>query len=144
MCSRLSEKDGEFDWSPTRLNIFWLLALNNPGICDANVVNYYSLVADISIISDGTSCEKICNDEEKICNGVGCLLMSCPSCFEDQNSAIRDVEAMLNRLEEAEALYPSSKAFAAQYPLYLKEEFTARVKVYNVINFKFISILFIG
>lgn len=70
-----------------------------------------------------------CDTEEKICNGGDCLKMSCPSCFEDQNCALRDVEAMLNRLEAAEALYPSSKGFAAQYPLYLQEEFTARVKV---------------
>ncbi|RZF44830.1 hypothetical protein LSTR_LSTR000782 [Laodelphax striatellus] len=77
------------------------------------------------------------NDEQDIadpvlpngtpCTGL-CLSMSCPTCFEDQNCALRDVEGMLTRLEAAEALYPSSKSFAAQHPLYLSDKFTARVK----------------
>lgn len=35
----------------------------------------------------------------------------------------------MERLEYAESLFPSSRAFAAQYPLYKSTEFTNRVKV---------------
>lgn len=74
-------------------------------------------------LKNGDGCDDVYN-----CNGGDCLKMSCPNCFDSVNCALRDVETMLNRLEAAEALYPSSKAFAAQYPLYLEEEFTGRVK----------------
>jgi mitogen-activated protein kinase kinase kinase 4 len=46
-----------------------------------------------------------------------------------QNQALKDVEKLLQRLEAAEALYPSSKAFAAQHPLYKCSQFVGRVKV---------------
>ncbi|XP_075215623.1 mitogen-activated protein kinase kinase kinase 4 isoform X2 [Lycorma delicatula] len=89
-----------------------------------------------------------CDQEVKVCNGGGCLKMSCPNCFEDQNCALRDVEVMLNRLESAESLYPSSKAFAAQYPLYLSDQFTARVKAmclwYNMTKHHRLTVLILA
>lgn len=57
-----------------------------------------------------------------------CLSMFCQCCIERQNEAIKEVEKLSSRLEQAEALYPSSKAFAHNYPLYLSEQFVARVK----------------
>jgi len=35
----------------------------------------------------------------------------------------------MERLEYAESLFPSSRAFAVQYPLFKSAEFTNRVKV---------------
>ncbi|CAG9822697.1 unnamed protein product [Phaedon cochleariae] len=58
----------------------------------------------------------------------GCLALLCPSCLEAQNKAFRDVEKLLKRLEEAENLFPSSKAFAELYPIYSSAEFVGRVK----------------
>jgi hypothetical protein len=55
--------------------------------------------------------------------------MYCNSCVDIQNQALKDVEKLLQRLEAAEALYPSSKAFAAQHPLYKCSQFVGRVKV---------------
>lgn len=49
--------------------------------------------------------------------------------MEEQNRALREVGALMTRLQAAEALFPSSKAFAAQYPLYMSDLFIARVKV---------------
>lgn len=48
--------------------------------------------------------------------------------MESQNEALRDVEALLKRLEEAESLFPSSQAFAELYPLYSSPEIVGRVK----------------
>ncbi|XP_025161131.1 mitogen-activated protein kinase kinase kinase 4 isoform X1 [Harpegnathos saltator] len=58
----------------------------------------------------------------------GCLSMFCRACARAQSEALQQVEGLLGRLEAAEALYPSSQAFAANYPLYKSAEFTDRVK----------------
>jgi len=58
----------------------------------------------------------------------GCLSMYCRACARAQREALQQVESLLTRLESAEALYPSSQAFAANYPLYRSAEFTDKVK----------------
>ncbi|XP_018571882.1 mitogen-activated protein kinase kinase kinase 4, partial [Anoplophora glabripennis] len=58
----------------------------------------------------------------------GCICLHCVSCMEAQNEALRDVETLMKRLEEAESLFPSSQAFAELYPLYNSPEFVGRVK----------------
>lgn len=58
----------------------------------------------------------------------GCLSMFCRACARAQGEALQQVESLLGRLEAAEALYPSSQAFAVNYPLYKSAEFTDRVK----------------
>lgn len=45
-------------------------------------------------------------DEEDFCS---CVSMFCPPCMEQQNNALREVEALMTRLQAAEALFPSSK-----------------------------------
>ncbi|KAJ8982782.1 hypothetical protein NQ317_018195 [Molorchus minor] len=60
----------------------------------------------------------------------GCLSTCCGSCLDSQNEALRDVENLLKRLEDAENLFPSSKAFAELYPLYKSTEIVGRVKSY--------------
>lgn len=69
--------------------------------------------------------------EEKHVTGscTSCVSLFCPSCMEHQNFALRDVDNLLQRLEAAEGLFPSSKSFAQQYPLYKSPQFIARVKV---------------
>ncbi|XP_049820436.1 mitogen-activated protein kinase kinase kinase 4 isoform X2 [Aethina tumida] len=62
----------------------------------------------------------------------GCLSMYCMSCFEAQNDALRQVEGLSRRLEEAENLFPSNKAFAELYPLYNSPEFVGRVKAISL------------
>ncbi|XP_047366755.1 mitogen-activated protein kinase kinase kinase 4 isoform X2 [Vespa velutina] len=64
--------------------------------------------------------------EHTLCSG--CLSMYCRACVRAQGEALRQVEGLLARLEAAEALYPSSQAFAVHYPLYKSPEFTGRVK----------------
>ncbi|XP_017881304.1 mitogen-activated protein kinase kinase kinase 4 [Ceratina calcarata] len=66
------------------------------------------------------------NIELGIC--PGCLSMYCRACARAQGEALQQIEGLLARLEAAEALYPSSQAFAAYYPLYKSTEFTDRVK----------------
>ncbi|XP_076665905.1 mitogen-activated protein kinase kinase kinase 4 [Andrena cerasifolii] len=58
----------------------------------------------------------------------GCLSMYCRACARAQGESLQQVEGLLARLEAAEALYPSSHALAAHYPLYKSAEFTGRVK----------------
>lgn len=58
----------------------------------------------------------------------GCVTMQCASCLEAQNDAIREIEKILCRLEAAESLFPSSKAFAELYPLYSCPEVVGRIK----------------
>lgn len=67
-------------------------------------------------------------DQFSGCQPVMCLSMYCQFCIDRQNAAIRDIEKLSNRLEQAESLFPSSKAFASSYPLYKDEKFIARVK----------------
>lgn len=59
----------------------------------------------------------------------GCLGLFCSQCIEQQNLALCQVQQFMERLEYAESLFPSSRAFAAQYPLFKSPEFTNRVKV---------------
>lgn len=59
----------------------------------------------------------------------GCLKLFCSQCIEQQNLALSQVQQLMERLEYAESLFPSSRAFAAQYPLSKSPEFTNRVKV---------------
>ncbi|XP_011882090.1 PREDICTED: mitogen-activated protein kinase kinase kinase 4 isoform X2 [Vollenhovia emeryi] len=66
------------------------------------------------------------NVELGVCSG--CLSMYCRACARAQGEALQQVEGLLARLETAEALYPSSHAFAVNYPLYKSPEFTDRVK----------------
>ncbi|CAH1963334.1 unnamed protein product [Acanthoscelides obtectus] len=66
-------------------------------------------------------------------NGVGddcsgCLSIYCINCLEAQTEALKEVEQLLKRLEEAESLFPSSKAFAELYPLYSSPEIVGKVK----------------
>ncbi|KAI4498829.1 hypothetical protein M0802_006004 [Mischocyttarus mexicanus] len=65
-------------------------------------------------------------EQTSLCSG--CLSMYCRPCVRSQGEALRQVEGLLARLEAAEALYPSSQAFATHYPLYKSPEFTGRVK----------------
>jgi len=59
----------------------------------------------------------------------GCLGLFCSRCIEQQNLALGQVQKLMERLEYAESLFPSSRAFAVQYPLFKSLEFTNRVKV---------------
>lgn len=64
------------------------------------------------------SCFAEDDDPDAFCS---CVSMFCPQCMDQQNYALRDVERLMTRLEAAEALFPSSKAFATHYPLYMSE-----------------------
>jgi len=104
--------------------------------------NYYSFrydpIADVQegglgyISSGDTASDRSTNpgSSPNIELGVcpGCLSMYCRACARAQGEALQQVEGLLARLEAAEALYPSSQAFAANYPLYKSAEFTDRVK----------------
>jgi mitogen-activated protein kinase kinase kinase 4 len=54
--------------------------------------------------------------------------MYCKDCQDAQSSALRQVENLLSRLESAENLFPSNKAFGLHFPLYKSEDFISRVK----------------
>lgn len=86
--------------------------------------------------------------DQKGCPRVGCLSIYCHNCVENQIVALKDVEQMLCRLESAEALYPSSKAFALQYPLYRSPNFMGRVKAmclwYNMTKHHRLKLLILG
>lgn len=74
--------------------------------------------------------------------------MYCRSCTRAQADALRQVEALLGRLEAAEALYPSSHAFGIHHPMYKSEEFTSRVKAlclwYNMTKHQRLKLLILG
>lgn len=78
----------------------------------------------------------------------GCLSMYCHPCIESQNDALRDVEELMKRLEAAESLFPSSKAFSELYPLYNSPEFVGRVKAmclwYNVTKHQRLKLVILG
>lgn len=65
----------------------------------------------------------------------GCLGLFCSQCIEQQNLALCQVSKLMERLEYAESLFQSSRAFAVQYPLFKSSEFTNRVKVRFSTNF---------
>lgn len=78
----------------------------------------------------------------------GCLSMYCHSCMEAQNSALKDVEDLMKRLECAESLFPSSRAFAELYPVYSSPEFVGRVKAmclwYNMTKHQRLKLVILG
>ncbi|XP_025829297.1 mitogen-activated protein kinase kinase kinase 4 [Agrilus planipennis] len=82
----------------------------------------------------------------EVCDG--CISMFCGTCLEVQNQAVRDVECLMNRLEEAESLFPSSKAFGEHYPLYTCPEFIGRVRAmclwYNTVKHLRLMLLITG
>ncbi|XP_014469834.1 PREDICTED: mitogen-activated protein kinase kinase kinase 4 isoform X2 [Dinoponera quadriceps] len=87
--------------------------------------------SEMNCISPGDiASDRLANPSSNVELGVcpGCLSMFCRACTRAQGEALQQVEGLLGRLEAAEALYPSSQAFAANYPLYKSAEFTDRVK----------------
>lgn len=78
----------------------------------------------------------------------GCLSMYCHSCMEAQNQALRDIEGLMERLEIAESLFPSSRAFGDLFPLYDSEEFVGRVKAmclwYNMTKHQRLKLVILG
>ncbi|ENN72954.1 hypothetical protein YQE_10425, partial [Dendroctonus ponderosae] len=62
----------------------------------------------------------------------GCDSVYCCSCMEAQNEALREIQGLMKQLEDAESLFPSSKAFAELYPLYNSPEFVSRVKAISL------------
>lgn len=78
----------------------------------------------------------------------GCIYITCISCLEAQNDALREIESLLSRLEYAENLFPSSKAFAELYPLYSSPEIVGRVKAmclwYNMTKHQRLKINIVG
>lgn len=78
----------------------------------------------------------------------GCLSMYCHPCMEAQNDALRDVEELMKRLEAAELLFPSSRAFANSYELYNNPEFVGRVKAmclwYNMTKHQRLKLVILG
>ena len=78
----------------------------------------------------------------------GCLSMYCRACARSQLCALKQVENLLARLEVAEALYPSSQAFAGHYPTYKSPEFTGRVKAmclwYNMTKHHRLKLMILG
>lgn len=74
--------------------------------------------------------------------------MYCRPCARSQLCALKQVENLLARLESAEALYPSSQAFAAHYPMYKSPEFTDRVKAmclwYNMTKHHRLKLMILG
>ncbi|XP_014262278.1 mitogen-activated protein kinase kinase kinase 4 isoform X2 [Cimex lectularius] len=85
-------------------------------------------------------------DSENPCEG--CFWLFCPTCIQLENCALREVEVLLDRLEHAEALYPSSMAFGNQYPMYKSGEFIGRVKAmclwYNIMRHHRLKLIILG
>lgn len=79
---------------------------------------------------------------------TGCLSMYCQYCLGEQSRALKQVEILLTRLEAAESLYPSSKAFGDYYPMYRDSSFVARVKAmclwYNITRHHRLKLLILG
>lgn len=78
----------------------------------------------------------------------GCLSMTCQSCMEAQSEGLSDIEKLLNRLESAESLFSSSRAFALLYPTYNSPEFVGRVKAmclwYNLTKLQLLKIVILS
>ena len=74
--------------------------------------------------------------------------MYCKDCLDAQSSALRQVESLLARLEAAENLFPSNKAFGSHFPLYKSEEFVNRVKCmclwYNMTRHHRLKLIILG
>ncbi|XP_050535921.1 mitogen-activated protein kinase kinase kinase 4 isoform X2 [Daktulosphaira vitifoliae] len=115
------------------------------------IINFSYRFNQMSPYDSSTTEANINNlDEETVqCwNRCGCLKLFCCRCIEQQNSALRKVEHLMERLEYAESLFPSSRAFAAQYPLYKSSEFTNRVEAmcvwYNITKRQRLMLLILG
>lgn len=78
----------------------------------------------------------------------GCLSMYCQNCLESQNQALKEIECLMKRLENAEGLFPSSQAFGATYPLYVSKDFEDRVKAmclwYNMTKHQRLKLVILG
>ncbi|XP_044019350.1 mitogen-activated protein kinase kinase kinase 4-like [Aphidius gifuensis] len=78
------------------------------------------------------------NDESKS-SCTGCLSMYCYHCGKSQITALKQVESLLLRLEEAESLYPNSQAFSLDYELYKSKKFCDKIKAiclwYNITKY---------
>lgn len=78
----------------------------------------------------------------------GCISMYCKDCLGAQTIALKQVESLLNRLDHAESLYQSTKAFGGHFPLYKSEAFVARVKAlclwYNMTRHHRLKLLILG
>lgn len=78
----------------------------------------------------------------------GCMFMFCPSCVEQTDIALKEVGDLLSRLEAAESLFPSTKAFGNYFPLYRSEIFIGRVKAmclwYNITIHHRLKVIIIG
>lgn len=85
--------------------------------------------------------DSIDKDEGQCLCRSGCLGLFCPQCIEQQNFALSQVQNFMERLEYAESLFPSSRAFAVQYPLFKSAAFTNRVKVSFSIFYHILMIL---
>lgn len=87
-----------------------------------------------------------CLDSVPFC--PGCISMYCKDCLAAQTLALKQVESLLNRLEYAESLYQSTKAFGSSYPLYKSDAFTARIKAlclwYNMTRHHRLKLLILG
>jgi len=74
--------------------------------------------------------------------------MYCRDCLDQQSLALKQIEVLLNRLEVAEALYPSSQAMGNFHPLYKSEHFVGRVKAmclwYNMTRHHRLKLLILG
>ncbi|XP_078047045.1 mitogen-activated protein kinase kinase kinase 4 isoform X1 [Augochlora pura] len=94
----------------------------------ANVKDNFGLWSNVS----NTSADRMMNcglsPSVELSTCSGCLSMYCRACAKAQGEALQQIEGLLARLDAAEALYPSSQALGAQYPLYKSSEFTGRVK----------------
>ncbi|XP_044726764.1 mitogen-activated protein kinase kinase kinase 4 isoform X2 [Chrysoperla carnea] len=62
----------------------------------------------------------------------GCASILCTDCMINQKLALQEVEQILLKMDAATALYPSTKALAAQYPLYKSPQFTAKFKAMSI------------
>ncbi|XP_071455786.1 mitogen-activated protein kinase kinase kinase 4 [Hetaerina americana] len=86
--------------------------------------------------------------DEYVDDCPGCYSMYCKVCMANQNCALGEVESILHRLGHAESLYPSSKAFAMDYPLYRSQEFIMRIKAmclwYNMTRHHLLKIIILG
>ncbi|XP_070502905.1 mitogen-activated protein kinase kinase kinase 4 isoform X2 [Chironomus tepperi] len=101
---------------------------------------------DSGISSLASTNESIINSSTGFC--FGCLSMYCKDCLDAQSSALRQVESLLSRLEAAENLFPSNKAFGSHFPLYKSEEFVNRVKCmclwYNMTRHHRLKLIILG
>lgn len=85
-------------------------------------------------------------DKEQPCKN--CFSLYCKNCQMQQGTALREVEELLTRLEDAEMLYPSSQVMGSYHPIYKSEEFVGRVKAmclwYNITKYQRMKMTLIG